>query len=128
MWKLLHVMTIYGPGRSKDFSKPAEYASMMSDFITVHFPCVGCRKDFMERIGLTKSDLPRRDPTRIKTNNDLIIWLWKLHNDVNRSLIEDPGLDNMQFGDVKDHPKKIWPDKTTSESYIVDILKKEYRI
>ena len=127
MWKLLHVMSIYGPKKSKDFSNAANYSFLISDFISTHFPCFGCRNDFRKRIGKEQNSgkLPIRDPKMIKNDDDLIIWLWKIHNDVNKTLMEEPGLDSMQFGDVENFPKRIWPDENTNEEEILEILRKE---
>jgi len=121
-------MSIYGPEKSKDFSNAANYSSMIANFISTHFPCIGCRKDFSQRIGKTQTKLQSRDPSKISENDDLIIWLWKLHNDVNETLMKDRGLDSMQFGDVENFPKRIWPDERTTEEEILTILRKEYKI
>ena len=128
MWKLLHLMTVNGPDKSKDFSNPAKYAIMLSEFIARHFPCVGCRKHFSERIGLVNGNLATRDPSKIRNGNDLIIWLWNIHNDVNEMLMNDQGMDSMQFGDVENYPKRIWPDEHTTAKEIVGIIVKEYSI
>jgi hypothetical protein len=91
-------MSIYGPQKSADFPSAADYSSLISDFISTHFPCSGCRTDFRQRIGITresgKLEIIIRDPARIKNSDDLIIWLWKIHNDVNETLMREPGIDS----------------------------------
>ena len=123
-------MSIYGPQKSADFPNAADYSSLISDFVSAHFPCSGCRTDFRQRIGKTRESakLKIRDPAEIKNNDDLIIWLWKIHNDVNETLMREPGLDSTQFGDVENFPKRIWPDRNATEEEIVEILRKEYKI
>jgi hypothetical protein len=122
-------MSIYGPQKSADFPSAADYSSLISDFVSAHFPCSGCRKDFRQRIGKThesgKLEIIIRDPAKIKNNDDLIIWLWNIHNDVNETLMREPGLDSTQFGDVENFPKRIWPDENATEEEIVEIFAEE---
>ena len=126
MWKLLHVMSIYGPEKSIVFPKAAKYSSLMADFISTHFPCPGCREDFGNRIGKSRGNLKVRNPSQVRNNDDLIIWLWKLHNDVNQTLMNNQEDDN--YGDLENFLKQVWPNDRTSEREIVGILRKEYKI
>jgi hypothetical protein len=99
---------------------------LIADFILTHFPCVCCRQDFRARIGKSRGNLKFRSPSQIRNNDDLIIWLWKLHNDVNQTLMNDQELDS--YGDLENFPKRVWPNNRTSEREIVEILRKEYKI
>jgi len=126
MWRLLHVMSIYGPEKSIIFPKAADYSSLIADFILTHFPCVGCRQDFSQRVGKSRGNLKVRNPSQVNNNDDLIIWLWKLHNDVNQTLMNDQAL--ASYGDLESFPKRVWPNDKTSEREIVGILRKEYKI
>ena len=126
MWKLLHVMSIYGLEKTSAFPEAVDYSCMLADFVKTHLPCGGCRTHFRQKIGELESDEPLRDPCQVRNHDDLIIWLWKLHNDVNRMLMDDQ--DSDKYGDLEDSPKEIWPDEDTTEEDIVAILEEEYHI
>jgi hypothetical protein len=82
------------PGKIYHLSKSGRL--LLLECRLTHFPCVGCRQDFSQRVGKSRGNLKVRNPSQVNNNDDLIIWLWKLHNDVNQTLMNDQALDSME--------------------------------
>ena len=118
-WQLLHYLSC-----CVDDQHVKKTIKTIVNFIGNFFHCGGCREDFRKRAGVdktTNTDLAEgifrpRPYKKISTSDELILWLWKTHNDVSEHLATNKGLSKPTdlFGDK---PKIQFPTKASIESF-----------
>nr|XP_039269923.1 sulfhydryl oxidase 1-like [Styela clava] len=97
LWTLFHSLTVASYNADEQDTESVPRA--MEAYITNFFSCVECRKNFIKEI----IDSPYEDG--LTSNKDVVLWLWELHNKVNKRLhgaiSEDPNIQKVQFPPVK---------------------------
>ena len=52
--------------------------------------------------------LEENPPHKVHDTKSLVMWLWKIHNDINKAIMEDRNSDLNMYGE-KDNPKMVYP-------------------
>ena len=108
---------------------PVEILSTMRSFIINFFGCTECAENFKKET----HDLTEENTAElIKNNDDAILYLWRVHNSVNKRLhgdvTEDPLHPKVQFP-TADMCVECWSDaKSWNRSNVLLFLKRIYSI
>jgi len=118
LWTLMHFSLAHS---GDSWAHPM--AEALSDVIINHFSCLDCRENFKKEI----QQFPLEDITDTDSG---IIWLWSLHNSVNKRLAgdetEDPEFPKIQFPSAKDCPKCQPRGSTFDSTEVVKFLKTRF--
>ncbi|XP_054159656.1 sulfhydryl oxidase 2-like [Oppia nitens] len=95
LWSLFHVLTVreYTMNKKNKTQNTHEVLPLMRDFIINFFSCEDCAKHFEKT--------SRRLTSYLDTDESSVLWLWRVHNQVNQrtkgSLSEDPYFPKVQY-------------------------------
>jgi len=94
LWQLLHATTVNLPEDGGQF-----WVASMKGYISNFFQCSLCAHHFTLRIS-------KDDAAGVRTRRDAVLWLWRVHNEVNRRLANEE--EKYNTGDPQ-FPKTEWP-------------------
>uniref|UniRef100_A0A0K0FNN4 Sulfhydryl oxidase n=1 Tax=Strongyloides venezuelensis TaxID=75913 RepID=A0A0K0FNN4_STRVS len=129
LWSLMHVVTVEAYVASKNdptFSPKNDVLEPIKGFIVNYLSCEICAKNFDHMTEKNHLELVTR-------TEDVILWLWKAHNNVNRRLSgegsEDPMFPKRQFPNKEICPECVIneSDGTFDEKKTFDFLIKYYQ-
>ena len=96
LWTIFHALTVaaYKADGLKDPAfKPQLVLSAIYGFVSNFFGCADCVQHFSEHAEKIQTD--------VKQPEDVVLWLWRVHNDANRrtkgTLSSDPAFPKEQF-------------------------------
>lgn len=93
LWTMFHALTV--ASYNADEQDVESVPQAMEAYITNFFSCLECRKNFMKEIINSPYE------QGLTTNKEVVLWLWELHNKVNKRLhgavSEDPNIQKVQF-------------------------------
>ncbi|XP_076822343.1 sulfhydryl oxidase 2-like isoform X2 [Clavelina lepadiformis] len=91
LWMLFHTLSVaaYKAQIDKQVLPDAMYS-----YITNFFGCRECRKNFEKEV----RDMPFKETG---SDYDVILWLWRMHNKVNKRLHEEPSKEDPNFPKVQ---------------------------
>lgn len=95
LWLLFHVITVqaYQKDGTSPIFNPKEVLRAFKFFIREFFGCNYCAKNFQNETALLEQQVVK--------SNDVVLYLWRVHNDVNNRLkgkaSEDPNFAKEQF-------------------------------
>ncbi|KAG0560575.1 hypothetical protein KC19_10G191000 [Ceratodon purpureus] len=95
LWLLFHSLSV----RVSDSESKDSFLAIRG-FVAHFFKCEECRAHFLEMSSSVMDS--------IKTRRDLVMWLWKAHNEVNKRLAKE----ELEFGKGNSQPPRTeWPTK-----------------
>lgn len=110
LWLLFHSLSV----RVADSESAAAFSAIHS-FVEHFFNCQECRQHFLEMIS-RKLDV-------IASQEDLVLWLWHAHNEVNMRLAKEEEVSKKWN---PNYPKVVWPTRQQcSECRVVASVDKE---
>uniref|UniRef100_A0A0K0E7E0 Sulfhydryl oxidase n=1 Tax=Strongyloides stercoralis TaxID=6248 RepID=A0A0K0E7E0_STRER len=115
LWSLMHTITVEAYTSSKDdpnFNPKNDVLEPIKGFIVNYLSCEICAKNFQHMTEKNHLELVTRP-------EDVILWLWRAHNNVNRRLSGEASEDPM-------YPKRQFPNKEICPECIIDEEKGTY--
>uniref|UniRef100_A0A915PID6 Sulfhydryl oxidase n=1 Tax=Setaria digitata TaxID=48799 RepID=A0A915PID6_9BILA len=122
IWTIIHAMSIQAYKIEKDnpnFNANNDLIEPFHQFIWHFFSCAECASHFHEGI-------LRRNMSAVVTPKDGVMWLWMIHNVVNkfiaRTASEDPAFPKQQFPPVSLCSRCWRPDGQFDEEEVLDFM------
>lgn len=97
LWMLFHSLSVRMPESSETAGQ--DWLTVIKEFVHSFFQCKDCAEHFLEGANSV-------DAKSVVSKRDAILWLWKMHNKVNKRLSEE--MDEAGKGDPK-FPHVQWP-------------------
>uniref|UniRef100_A0A7E4VNB3 Sulfhydryl oxidase n=1 Tax=Panagrellus redivivus TaxID=6233 RepID=A0A7E4VNB3_PANRE len=117
LWTLMHAVTVQAYADEKDnhgFKPVVEVLEPIHQFIYHYLSCEICAKNFHHMTEANELSLVTRP-------EDVILWLWRAHNNVNRRLAGDASED-------PSYPKRQFPDAALCHDCIVNGVYQEGKV
>lgn len=75
LWSMFHILVSH----ARYTTPPMEVANLIKEFVQYFFGCEECVRHFLERN-------PKSEIAKIQTHDQLELWLWNMHNQVNQNV------------------------------------------
>uniref|UniRef100_A0A914H3W3 Sulfhydryl oxidase n=1 Tax=Globodera rostochiensis TaxID=31243 RepID=A0A914H3W3_GLORO len=104
LWTAFHAMTVQAYlGKEQN---PLKTLKAIQGWVANFFSCSGCRRHFME---MTTKTFPM-EASNVKKPEDVVLYLWKAHNIVNKRLYDDKQTEDPQFPKEQFPPTYLCPE------------------
>ncbi|KAI3413317.1 hypothetical protein GPALN_010814 [Globodera pallida] len=104
LWTAFHAMTVQAYlGKEQNPLKPLK---AIQGWVANFFSCSGCRRHFMD---MTTKTFPM-EASNVKKPEDVVLYLWKAHNIVNKRLYDDKQTEDPQFPKEQFPPTYLCPE------------------
>ena len=126
IWKLFHIVSIGVAEQHKsvlgegvnDRVSTQKAAEIMRNFVEdFFFICEDCKAHFLDLYDNCMYDRCRRLSTDHSTKwNELAMWLWEVHNDVNVRVLKDAMSKDGRISTKEDQMNALWPSRSECNS------------